>query len=280
MAIDNLGRMQFSDMAGRVRSRLNAYQESVDPTTGELISRTITNQLISNVDILNKLNTALVGTYTDIMMRRPEVFATELTIDISQYTTTYAFPLGMIQFIVMMWKPPSVQVVPGPGTNQSPRPTDYIEMVCVDDPHDYEDQRGRYGAPTWRRLGDSFMLNEIPQESNSQGIRVRGVFLPPPIANDLTTPTPPDPTTRVQGMFARLTQELIILEATKNLAQEKMEQEPASLAESLAMWRARVDIAVNNAQVPRSVQFTTGSMVQSTYSGRRRGLLMPVAWRR
>ena len=268
--IDNLGRMQFSDMADRVRRTLNAVQASVDPVTGQEVGTPlIQNQLVSNTDILNKLNHYILGFYADVMMDKPELFATEQTIDIGAFQTQYAFPLGMVQFIALFWKDPGIAMNPSPGPTMSPKPTDYLEMICVDDPHDYDDQVARYTAPTWRRLGDNFLLQEIPQQDNLAGILCRGVFLPPPLQNNLATPAPPIQTTYIQAPFARLAQELAILEAAKGLAQEKAEFQPASIEEELAMWRMRFQIAINNAQHPVSVQFTTSRFVQANYAGRR-----------
>lgn len=272
--MDSIGRFQFSEMARKIRNRLVAIQKTVDPTTGEETSSTIQNQLISNTDILDKLNSTMLGVYTDAMMRRPELFEDDRTIDVGQFVTRYAFPLGMLQFRELMWLRPGV-IQTSPIT---PKPTDYIEMVCVDDEADWNEQTGRYSAPTWRRVGDNFSLNEIPQRPVPAGMIVRGVFLPSPLMDDLATPSPPPLTTFIRGPFPTLVQELIMLEVAKKLSAEKMGQEANSMDEELAMWRVRVDIAINNANVPKSVQFTSSSMIQSTYSGRRKGRWFGGRW--
>lgn len=268
---DSIGRYQFSEMAKIVRNSLSAIQKTVNTSTGEELTSTITNQLISNTDILAAFNRAIVGLYTDIMLAKPDVFVTEVPVSIQAYVINYAFPVGMLDFTAMMWKRQSVPVQPQPGPSYSPHPDDYIEMVQIDNPHDYNEQVGRYSAPTWRRIGQNFQLNCVPTQSNSLGILVRGVFLPPALADDLASPTPPVQTTYLQGPLPTLCQELIMLEAIRKLGLEKLNQEPTNIDADVLMWRSRVDNAIRNMQAPRSVQLTSSRLVQMTYSGRRRG---------
>lgn len=261
---DTIGRYAFSEMARLVRDRLLAVRKTVDPITGEETGSTITNQLISNTDILAKFNSVLTGIYTDAITRKPDLFESDRSVEMEAGLVDYQFPLGMLQFSQMLWLKP--------GAPDPPQPWDFVPMVCVDDAHDFDIQVGQFSVPTWRRIGNNFQLNRLPTSSEEDAtVVVRGVFLPLPLLDDLASPKPPPARSVLQGPFPTLVQELMMLEAAKKLASEKMQQWPASLDEELMMWRQRVDIAINNAQQPRSVQITSGYLVQSTYSGRRRG---------
>jgi hypothetical protein len=114
-------------------------------------------------------------------------------------------------------------------------------------------------TPTYRRDGDAFVLNQIPSQDNLQGIECRLVQLPAALVNS---------TDVIQGLFARIFQELIIYDAASELAAYKLKQTSQEIQFGRKRWHDTMVAVVANALHPTAVSLYSGRMPKNTYSGR------------
>ena len=253
---DSQGRYSLSDMQNLVVRLLNANAITVNTTTGAETSSIIQNQSFSNTDITNQINTALVGTYTEVALSQPEQFSQTTY---QSYTMNnvgpYAFPFGMLQLRYMDWLPYGVLF-------QNARPENWIEMLPYGDPMD-RSSANTFGAPTWEwdNSGTAFVLNSWPTQSNPNGIRIRAVVLPQALVNL---------TDVIQARFVLVMQEVVVYDAAYALAWSKLKQVTDEIQQGRDDWHKRLSATADNAFHPPSVQMTTDRLIAGNYSGRRR----------
>src|SRR5271166_4746023 len=233
---DSLVRYTLSEMESKVRTMLDAFNQTLD-VNGNIASQRIEYQNIANQDIDNYINESLTALYTEAMLLSSELFAIDVYIDVVQDITQYAFPLNMLLLRNMNWKEPHMGAPTVPNLNQPgypnnqaggnyqmAQPWDYTPMVEVSDPMDKQIANNYFKGPTYRRNGDIFILSRRPHENNLAGIRLNVVVLPPQLAP--TTTTAPSVAV-IQGLFARLSQEVVIYDAACKLSAFKKKQIPA-----------------------------------------------------
>lgn len=264
---DNQGRYTLTEMEVRVRDEMDAVNLVLD-AGGFTVNRTIVNQNVSTEDIDKKINEALIALYTEAILAHEDLFAQDVYQDIQQGVIQYAFPLNMLQLRWMRWKNPGLQppqTVPTPLVQSAARPADYIPMVEVYDPADLSMSTGYYGSPTYRRNMSNFILGSIPTQDNVQGILMNIIALPP----QLTPSTPSTPSTSViQGLFARLSQEVVIYDATVRLCVTKNKLISPETMKAREEWHQRFFSACENALHQPSVNMNTNRLIANNYSGR------------
>jgi hypothetical protein len=264
---DALGRYTLTEMEIRVRDEMDAVNLVLD-AGGFTVNRTIVNQNVSTEDIDKKINEALVALYTEAILGHEDLFATDVYQDIKQGVVQYAFPQNMLQLHWMRWKNPGLkgpQLVPQPLIVSAARPDDYIPMVEVFDPMDLSMSAGYYGSPTWRRNGSNFVLGSVPTQDNIQGILLNIIALPPQLKP--STSTVPS-TSVIEGLFVRLSQEVVIYDATVRLCVTKNKLISPETIKAREEWHQRFFSAVENAQHQPSVNMTTNRLISSNFSGR------------
>lgn len=252
---DSLGRYYLSDMEDRVRRLLSMNQITVNTSTGAETSNVIQNQIASNTDITNQINTALIAVYSEVVLSREDQFSQTFY----QSTTMnnpgpYAFPFGLLQLRYMDWKPYNIPL------NQM-KPELWVEMLPYGDPMD-RNSANSFGAPTWEydNSGTSFVLNNLPSQDNPDGIRIRAVVLPPALVNQ---------TDVIQARFVRVMQEVVIYDATYALAWSKLKQLTAETQAERDRWHKLMSATADNAFHPPSTQMVTDRLIRGNYSGRR-----------
>ena len=138
-------------------------------------------------------------------------------------------------------------------------------MVEVSDPMDKAIANGYFRGPTFRRNSDNFILSRVPHENNVMGIRMNIVVLPPQLAASMAgTPS----MAVIQGLFARLAQEVVIYDAACKLANFKKKQVLPDTEQLRDNWHTRFFAAVNNAEIQQSTNIVSTRLIAQSYSGR------------
>lgn len=253
--MDSLGRYTLTDMEDRIRRMLSANRITVNTTTGAETSNIIQNQIFSNTDITQQVNTSLMMLYSEVVLAQPDQFSQTFYISVLQDNPgPYAFPFGMLQLRYMDWKPENTPI-------SQMRPNMWIEMLPLGDPMD-RDISNDFGAPTWEydSSGTAFVLSSWPDRNNDNGIRIRAVVLPPALAGG---------TDVIQARFVRVMQEAVIYDAAYALAWSKLKQVTDEMASERTRWHDRLIATAENAFHPPSAQMVTGRLISNNYSGRR-----------
>ena len=263
--MDSLYRYNLSDMESKVRDILGATNTTIDPTAGDEATSTIVYQNISNQMIDSQINESLVALYTEAMLGNDELFAIDVYQDVVENVVQYAFPQNMLMLRNMNWKrphqpPPTLNTPPGIAPQTGP--WDYEPMVEISDPMDKSIARGWFNAPTYRRNSDNYILSILPHQPNPAGIRLNVVVLPAPLVQPPATPNV------IQGLFARLAQEVVIYDAAIKLADYRKLQISPNATKLRDEWHTRYFAAIENAIKQQSTNLVSTRMIARTYSGR------------
>lgn len=269
--MDSQFRYTLTEMEGFVRQILSAKNVVLD-ANGNEVSSNIVQQNISNQEIDGKINESLAALYTEAMLGNDELFAQDIYQDIVENVVQYAFPFNMLMLRNMNYKnpgqsAPTTNTPPG-SAPQSAQPWQYEPMVEISDPMDKGIANGYFRAPTYRRSGDTYILSRIPTQPNAAGIRMSIVMLPPPLkASTISVPSQ----AVIQGLFARLTQEVVIYDAAIKLATFRKLQVSPETQKLRDEWHTRFFAAIINAIKQQSTNIVSERLIASTYSGRRNG---------
>lgn len=265
----------MQEMRDRVRDALNQRQKTVDPTTGEgsnIIIGSFANDVVDD-----KLNTAIIAALTEIAQDREEVMSKTVYIGIpvspvgGPGVVQFAFPFDMLQLRWLKWLPPGLTLIKA-------RPSDWRLMPYYeeDDVEEFDQLMGG-DAPSWRREGNTFILNRWQSDPLGTYIQCTYVFFPPRLVMDTTNaglgptldPTIPLPT---------LMQEFIILEAAATLADENLRQVPDIVVTQRQAKHDQLMAVVQNMYKPVNQQMYSNRMVRMTYSGRACGPVVGSTW--
>jgi len=252
--MDSLGRYTLTEMEQRVRRELGDATLTVNTSTGvESASPVYPSQLYSNTDIDEALNYSMVNAFLEMCVDHEDIFAQTTYISVSANQMVYALPVNMIKLRWLKIKPASYAL-------SSIRPDQWQPLVYYDENLSNGVQDEFAGAEsTYRREGNNIVLNWIPQQSNSSGIMINSVNLPPELVN---------PSDVVQSQFARPLQNFMVYDAAVHLGDTREAQVPPELKEQRQRAHDLLMMNVDNALQPVSVQLYSGRLVKRTYSGR------------
>jgi len=254
---DSLGRYTLAEMQDRVRRELNDAILTVNTSTGdETTSPVLPTQLYSNTDINIALNNSMIEGFIEMATNHEEIFA-QITYISTQgsFIGPYALPANMIKLRWLKWKSPA-QLIGNIRPDQWQPMAYYDEDLSSGQGRDFSGGR----SPSYQRVGNNIYLNENQYQSNTNGIMVNSVIIPPELVN---------PDDVVQSQFARPMQSFMIFDAAVHIGESREEQ----ISDELKSQRDRSHVlmmaALDNALQPPTVQIVSGRLVKTTYSGRR-----------
>jgi hypothetical protein len=265
---DSQGRYTLTEMEGKVRTLLDAINQTLD-ASGNVTATEIVYLSVSNQDIDSHINESLIAVYNEAILGHDDLFAFDVYMDEKQGQINYSFPPNMLNLRWMRWKSAGLQPpasnLPNAATSPGAHPSDYIPMIEVFDPMDLSMSVGYYGSPTFRRNGDGFVLGRIPSQDNVQGMLLNIVALPA-----LLTPSTASAPSQdvIRGLYARLSQEVVIYDAAYKLAATKLKQVSPEIEKGREEWHTRFFSAVENAFNAVSISMTSNRLVSSSYAGR------------
>lgn len=250
---DTLGRYSLSEMRERVRRELGDSQLSISTTTGaETGNPSYPSQLYSNTDLNEALNYSMVTQFQEMWTDHEEIFSTITYISITANRIgPYALPFNMLKLRWLKIKPASISI-------QAIRPDQWQPMVYYDEDLSQGIQN-QFGGRTYQRQGDNILLNWLPSESNSNGIMVNCVVMPPELVKDGDV---------VMSQFVRPLQNFMIFDAAVHIGDSRENEVPEHLIEQRDRAHIALMATVDNALQPPSVQLYSTRLVKRTYSGR------------
>lgn len=258
--MDSLGRYFLSTMQDRVNRLLDSLQLVVT-TSGVETSATNQDQSYSNTDVTNQINESLTSIWAEMITGKESLFAQTVLLSTTAFNPgPYAFPANMIQLRWMKWKDPGIPFTPSGSPGTTPVPIDWYPMAQVDDPADWGNQEA-FNAPTWRWEAGQFLLNNLVQQDNPNGIQCNIVAMPSELVNATDVIQTPQ--------FVRIMQQAVIYDAAYTLAFSKHKQSTDELGGKRQEWHTKLMVLVENAYNNQSLQMIAPRrMMRNTYTGR------------
>lgn len=254
---NSLGQYSLLEMEGRVRRELNDATLAVNVNTGvESTNPVFTTQLYSNTDIDQALNTSMTEAFLEMCTNHEELFAQTFYISTKANNIgPYALPFNTLKLRWLKWKSPSIALL-------AIRPDQWEPMAYWDEDNSWDQGNDFSGgrSPSYRREGDSIILNKMQYQDNANGIMANVVVLPPELVNL---------TDVVQSKFSRPLQQFMIFDAAVHLGDTREMQVAQETKDQRERAHVMLMAVVDNALQPPSVQLVSGRLVKTTYSGRR-----------
>ena len=241
--MDAYGRKSLSELRTDVRRNLNAVQALVfDATTGKEGAGTafVYDELFPEPHVDMYLNEALTARYLDLVINAETEFADETTIDVTEDIVEYTLPDEMAILRGLWWKDPNTAASLVP-------PADRLYMHMKDEGDDPIDAVYN-GAPTYRRQMHHIVLNTTPTEDNLTGILVRYIKWINPLTAD---------TQVIESSFARVLQEVVILDATIAAGERRAKMDMSTLLATLQKWEVRLAALARSSTTPAFMNLTT-----------------------
>jgi len=213
------------------------YPGTVDPNTGEAFNP-IVDPLFTKQAIDRYLNEALTSNYLDIVENGEEIFADEEVVDILANQTEYQLPTDLAQVRGLWWKNAHTPLSQFPENQRVP-------MFKVDDMSLVAAIDIACRGPLYRLQIDSFVLEETPLIDNEGGVKVRYIKWVQQLAQDLDI---------IEGRFAQVLQECIILKASISCASRKAFMDSSELRTDYTEYHDKLILAARNYNMPTSVQ--------------------------
>lgn len=236
--MDELGRYNRAEMREMVRRRLDLLRATVDIVTGAESAIEQLDPLVSNEDIDMCLNAALTKRFIDMSLADVTLYSDESSISVEVNTTEYRLPSDMAFLRGLYWKSPSDTRTLIPPNERSYMYEDDIDMPIMAN-------LGTSEVPTYRRRLNFLVLNQVPQESNTDGILVCYVKWIEALRDDGQM---------IENQFAPLLQEAIILDSAIELAEQKEKMDATTLRQSADELTARLIAAVTMRKTPKVIR--------------------------
>ena len=250
--------INFPISKNRIRRLLAQVQFTVDPTSGAESADVITDQNISNTDILNQINSSLMSAYMDLTQDTPWLFMRTTSIGVAVGDPIVGLPPGTFQVQAVEWL---TDVNQNPQTAQR---SDWAPSYEYDEDNIADFNPSGQDVPTWRREGDTLVLSwDAVRITTPRFMRVRAIILPPTFGISQT------PNTEVVGTaLARVIQEFVVYDSALVLASTKNKAIPQIIVKGQADWSERLKRAAQNLNHPRFTQFRSSRMFRNTYTHR------------
>lgn len=228
-----------AEMREMVRRRLDTLRPpaTYDPDTGEEGAGVLrADPLVTNQDINAFLASAVAGRTSDLNLMDETALLDSALIDIKADIVEYPLPEDMISLRALFYLPQ------GETFSLQP-PSRRLDMHYVDE--DAGPTVDKWGVPTYRRRMDSILLNEAPTVDIDGGILVDYIkWLNPLAADDQVLET----------QYARLLQEVIILDAVIEAMVTKLMVDPAPIQMILTKKEEQLGALMALGQRPRMIR--------------------------
>lgn len=255
---DQYGRLTRLELRDAVRRRVDGIRFTVNQTTGD--EAAVAEQfdpLVSNEDINLFLNTAIIKRSVDVNIADNTIMADQVIIDVVTGQTEYALPEDVMFLRAVYWKPVTQSIVTIPLST-----SERIMMWESDQDNDIDAALIQgFMVPTYRRRLNMLVLNQIPEEDNTQGILIdyTKAFLTL-AADDQVIETP----------LAQIIQELVILDATVEIVTTRMRLDATEIRQTMAELEKRLILAVENYHAPKTIRLmNSGTIVVNPPNSRR-----------
>jgi hypothetical protein len=235
---DSIGRYTLAEMRVATREWLGEINHEVDSLGAAVLGSAHVGATFPDHVINIALNQALTARYIDAVLNDVTVFADEERIDIVEGQTEYAFPDDYAFLRGLYWKDPGLDLEYAP-------PSERMQMYMSDELGP-DLQLEWCGAPTFRLNLNYFVLNEAPRQDNPGGVLCRYVKWCLYLAVDDQV---------VETQWARLLQELMILDAVDSLSSIRVGVTFAKIQGERLRWETRLGLAIRNTYTPANIQF-------------------------
>ena len=257
---DEFNRYSLAELRAYVLRNLASLRvQTVDPITGQESGLTYLglNAQFSAQDLNMRINSSLTKTSLLLNAENETLFAKEVYYDADPGSVQYPFPPDMCQLRGLWWK--------DPGIRAPAHAHDYHIMSYQDDIEAPYGFSGQVGRPTWRRVGNFFVLSHDPKHFyngiNVQGIQVRYIHWNRFLVEDTDYISLPN---------AQVVQECVAWDATMDCITTQDEMVDASgIAKNLAYWNQQLEIVARNSYRPPNIRLVGPSYHYNTFSGRR-----------
>jgi len=227
--IDEIGRLSLAQMRTAVWENLAAiYPASVDSDSGEQSASYRIDPLYTKALIDRLLNEALTARMLDLVNNNELAFADEEVIDVKKDIVEYQLPTDCAFVRGMWWKNSDVTIMQVPRSERL-----FMYQVEEGDSSAFVSSIMTLG-PSYRFIVGGFILNESPTVDNPGGILIEYIKWSQPLVNDEDT---------IETQYARLLQELIILDAAIAAASRRGDLDTQQLRLDQQKWEARLQIA-------------------------------------
>lgn len=246
------GLYTLEEMRERVRRNIDGLRSSItEVAVPDLVAPLVPGDeqgaididpMYSNQDLNYFLNTALTNRCVSIFVEDPNALADTETVDILANVPEYSLPADMGQIRSLWWKDPKTPYTINPPTRRTFMiPSDEVKGPVAE-------RSLANGVPSYRRQLNQFVLQPPPKVDNPQGVEVRYTKWLNYMAQDNDT---------VETQFARIIQEVIILDAAISAVSRKSFMDPSALAADLAKAEGALTLALRNSNNPPFMQLST-----------------------
>lgn len=243
------GLYTLEEIRERVRRNIDGLRSSItqvpvaDPVQplvpGDETGGIDIDPMYSNQDLNYFVNTALTNKCVSIFVEDPNALADSETVDILANVAEYSLPTDMGQIRSLWWKDPSTPYTIQPPTKR--------EFMLPSDEENGALRSMRNGVPTYRRQLNQFVLFPCPTKDNPQGVEVRYTKWLNYLAQDGDV---------IETQFARIIQEIVILDAAISAVSRKSFMDPSALAADLAKAEGSLTLALRNSNNPPFMQLS------------------------
>ena len=224
---------------------------AVDSASGVESGTAEINTLLSKEDVNRWINEALTAHYVNMVANSNTTWADEAIIDVKKDKVEYTLPEDLAQLRSCWWKPVDIEMKKVP-------PSERIYMHLLDEATDLPES-SMNGAPTYRRNLNYIVINDpkAVDRDNDGGVLVRYIKWVNYLAKD---------DDRIETQFARVLQEMVILDATvAGLSRKFNLPAPQELQLEIARWETRLATLLRNTTSAPFVQ-----MIPTQHPGVRR----------
>lgn len=243
--MDIIGRLTFAEIReGAWRAVQAIYPTSVNANTGEEAINPVIDRLYSKQNMDRIINESLTGRYLDLVGDSDHIFSDMELVDIKKDVTEYALPDDMAILRGLFWKDPHVSLLVMPHNERGLMPLiEGTEDIFTD-------------TPSYRRQLNNFVLNDPPKQDNDGGVLVQYTkWIMPLTLEDQV----------IETQFARVLQEIVILEAAALALGRYAHLDATELRASIVPWEKRLAILARNSTSPPFIYMRTD---QHPLSGR------------
>lgn len=236
---NGVGLYTLAEMRELVRRRLGTYQAGrVDVATGSEDPEVASyiDPVITNTDINFELNAAVVRRGIEVSILDESLLTEEAFFDVEEDIVEYELPEDLLFLRGLYWLPTDRTATLVPSDSEYRLPMHYVdgEGPSID----------KDGVPTFRRRQNFIVLNAAPTSAATSGILIDYVkwmlYLE---ADDQVLET----------QFARILQEVIVLDAAIALTVEKLHLDAAELVQMAKSWGERLVLATQSSLTPKIV---------------------------
>ncbi len=244
---DVLGRKTYTELRGDVRRWLNASKQEIKDETGAVIVEGCTDPLYTDDDINMALNVSLTGHFIDLTANGEKIFSDEATIDVVMDETEYDLPFDLAFLNSCWWLDPANDFSVRPQNSSDPD-TGRLFMYEGEEPVPGEGDAIENGAPRYRRQLNYIVLDRKPLQDKVGGILIRYVKWIAPLVGDQDV---------IESQYSRILQEIIVLDASKNLSAARGGTNQDVLSAELTKWEGRLNLAASCSTMPPFMQMVT-----------------------